>query len=230
MRKRPSISSFSRVAIALAALAGSNTLQTQRCVAEIRLTGVNLFGAEFGEQNLPGTFFVDYRYPSSQEVDYFIGKGMNTFRLPFRWERLQQSQNSAFDATELSRLNGFVSDATSKGAYVIVDPHNFARYFPQPASNTQGSTVGLVGSDVPVSSFADFWSRMANQYKGNDHVIFNLMNEPANMPTEQWFGAAQAAIDAIRNAGAKNLILVPGNGYTGRIAGRQITTAHPTRR
>ena len=94
MRKRPSISSFSRVVIALAALAGSNTLQTQRCVAEIRLTGVNLFGAEFGEQNLPGTFFVDYRYPSSQEVDYFIGKGMNTFRLPFRWERLQRSQNS----------------------------------------------------------------------------------------------------------------------------------------
>ena len=122
---------------------------------------------------------------------------------------------AAFDATELSRLNGFVSDATSKGAYVIVDPHNFARYYPQPASNTQGSTVGLVGSDVPVSSFADFWSRMANQYKGNDRVIFNLMNEPANMPTEQWFGAAQAAIDAIRNAGAKNLILVPGNGYTG---------------
>ncbi len=216
MRKQKSTTSiFWRLAIALAALVGLGSFGKQACHAEIRFTGVNLFGAEFGEQNLPGTFFVDYRYPSSQEVDYFIDKGMNTFRLPFRWERLQRSQNAAFDATELSRLDGFVNDATSKDAYVIVDPHNYARYFPQPASSTQDSTVGLVGSDVPVSAFADFWSHMANEYKDNDHVIFNLMNEPANMPTEQWFGAAQAAINAIRDAGAKNLILVPGNGYTG---------------
>ena len=35
------------------------------------------------------------------------------------------------------------------------------------------------------------------------------------MPTEQWASAANAAIAAIRTAGANNLILVPGNGFTG---------------
>jgi endoglucanase len=35
------------------------------------------------------------------------------------------------------------------------------------------------------------------------------------MPTEQWVGAANAAIAAIRAAGASNLILVPGNAWTG---------------
>jgi endoglucanase len=46
-------------------------------------------------------------------------------------------------------------------------------------------------------------------------VIFNLVNEPNTMPTEQWVGAANAAIQAIRDAGATNLIHVPGNAWTG---------------
>lgn len=35
------------------------------------------------------------------------------------------------------------------------------------------------------------------------------------MPTEQWLAAANAAIAAIRGAGASNLVLVPGNAWTG---------------
>ncbi|HMB95538.1 MAG TPA: hypothetical protein VKK61_05825, partial [Tepidisphaeraceae bacterium] len=75
----------------------------------LQYTGVNLSGAEFGVStghtgtaNLPGNYGSTYVYPddptqniSHTEVDYFIGKGMNTFRLPFRWERLQQSANAA---------------------------------------------------------------------------------------------------------------------------------------
>jgi hypothetical protein len=41
------------------------------------------------------------------------------------------------------------------------------------------------------------------------------MTEPANMDTDQWVGAANAAIAAIRAAGSTNLILVPGTRYTG---------------
>jgi endoglucanase len=41
------------------------------------------------------------------------------------------------------------------------------------------------------------------------------MNEPHNMPTELWVNNSNAAIKAIRNTGALQLILVPGNGWTG---------------
>jgi endoglucanase len=182
--------------------------------AQILYTGVNLSGAEFGATSLPGTYNTDYTYPTNAEVDYFTGKGMNTFRLPFRWERLQPTANTPLNAAELGRMNAFVNYATSKGDYVILDPHNFARYYP--GSNIESSSTNIVGSStVPNSQFADFWSRVATQYKGNSHVIFNLMNEPNTMPTEQWVSAANAAITAIRTAGASNLILVPGNGYTG---------------
>jgi endoglucanase len=197
--------------MALAAVVG---LAAGHARGQVLYTGTNLSGAEFGQTSLPGTYNTDYTYPTNAEVDYFVGKGMNTFRLPFRWERLQQSQNAALNAAELARLSSFVTYATNKGAYVIIDPHNFARYYP-PGGN-QESTANIVGSAaVPNSAFADFWSKVANTYKANSRVIFNLMNEPNNMPTEQWVSAANAAIQAIRATGATNLVLVPGNGYTG---------------
>ncbi len=186
--------------------------------AQTKYTGVNLAGAEFGVSNgnlnLPGTYGTDYTYPTPAEVDYYTGKGMNTFRLPFRWERLQNSQFSAFDTAELGYMDAFVNYATTKGAYVILDPHNFQRYYPS-SSNYQSSEQGLIGSDVSNDAFADFWGKLANHYKGNSKVIFGLMNEPNTMPTEQLVNSSNAAIKAIRNTGATNLILVSGNEWTG---------------
>lgn len=166
--------------------------------------GVNLAGAEFGEGNLPGVYGTHYTYPTNQEVDYFMGKGMTTFRVPFRWERLQQSQYAALDSAELAYLTTFVNYATGEGAHVILDPHNYARYY-----------GGVIGETVPVGAFADFWTHVANEFKSNPRVIFGLMNEPHSMSTELWVDDANTAIDAIRATGATNLILVPGNAWTG---------------
>jgi endoglucanase len=171
----------------------------------VTYTGVNLAGAVFGEGSLPGTYGIHYTYPTAAEIDYFVGKGANTFRLPFRWERLQQTLNAPFNSAELSRLDNFINYATSHGAHVVLDPHNYARY--------HGNVIGSAA--VPHSAFADFWTRLANEYMDNERVIFGLMNEPNSMPTEQWRDGAQAAISAIRNTGATNLIFVPGNAWTG---------------
>ncbi len=167
--------------------------------------GVSLAGAEFGEGSLPGTHGTHYIYPSVASVAYFKAKGMNMVRLPFRWERLQPTLMQTFDAAELSRLADFVDGVTATGVTVLLDPHNYARY--------HGS---LIGSDaVPHAAFADFWSRLAARFKGNDKVAFGLMNEPNAMPTEQWLTAANAALAAIRATGAGNLVTVPGNAWTG---------------
>ena len=168
------------------------------------LRGTTLSGAEFGDGNLPGVFGRDYTYPTNAEVDYFIGKGMTALRVPFRWERMQHAPNANLDATELQRLDSVVSYATARGATVILDPHNYARYAGQ-----------VVGAGIADGALADFWQRMATHYKSNGRTAFALMNEPHDLPTEQWAGAAQAAIDAIRATGAKNLVLVPGNAWTG---------------
>ncbi|MBX3221893.1 MAG: glycoside hydrolase family 5 protein [Labilithrix sp.] len=166
--------------------------------------GVNLAGAEFGDV-LPGAEGRDYEWPTSSEVDYFVAKGMNTFRVGFKWERLQPSAFGGLVSAYLAKLDGLVAYATAKGARVILNPHNFARYY--------GDIVG--SAKVPASAFADLWRRLALLYGDNPRVMFNLVNEPNTMPTEQWVAAANAAIAAIRAAGAGNVIHVPGNGWTG---------------
>lgn len=195
------------VLIALFALVSSFALADDE-----RLFGVNLAGAEFfAGQDGPNSLFAFYDHeitffwPNQLEVDYFKSKGMNSVRLPFRWERLQRELNSPFDPEELGRMQTFVAETTAKGITVILDPHNYARYH-----------GGLIGSNaVPHSAFADFWGRLAALFKDNPKVIFNLMNEPSRMRTDQWRIAANAAIAAIRDTGATNLIFVPGNGWTG---------------
>ena len=173
--------------------------------AQPALTGVNLAGAEFGDGSLPGQYGVDYTYPTPEEIDYFTELGMKVFRLPFRWERLQIAAYADFDTVELRRLDAFVDYANASGAKVVLDPHNYARYY--------GNVIG--SAQLPVEAFRDFWSRLATHYAANDSVIFGLMNEPNSMPTELWFSDANEAIDAIRATGATNLILVPGNAWTG---------------
>ena len=170
------------------------------------LTGVNLSSAEWGEHSFPGNYGTDYIYPDEGEVDYYLGKGMRSFRIGFRWERLQHEFYAPFDATELSRLEGIVRYATGRGARVILNPHNYATY--------DGVLLGPDASNVPYDAFADFWGRLAAVFGDDPLVIFGLNNEPHDLPAEHWLAAANAAIAAIRAEGATNLVAVPGVAWT----------------
>ncbi|MBS2014123.1 MAG: glycoside hydrolase family 5 protein [Deltaproteobacteria bacterium] len=177
---------------------------TVTAAATVTYRGVNLNGPDFGSA-LPGTHGVDYVFPDASDVDYFVGKRMNTFRVAFRWERLQRNARRTFDAAYSKELATLVKTVTARNGYVVLNPQNFARYY--------GNVIG--SSAVPNAVFADLWKRLAQQYKSNPRVLFGLMNEPNTMPTEQWVSAAKAAVSAIRSTGARNVILVPGNGWSG---------------
>ncbi len=167
--------------------------------------GINLAGADFGTGQLPGRLGTDYTYPTSQEIDYYAGKGMSVLRLPFIWERAQLSENGPLNASELAQMDAVVGYAASRGMQVILEPHNFGSGF--------GHLIGSV--DTPDSAFADFWGRLASHFAGRGNVIFGLMNEPHAQTAQQWLGSANAAIAAIRSAGARQEILVPGSYWSG---------------
>lgn len=169
------------------------------------LTGVNIAGAEFAGQKIPGVPDHDYFYPKRTTIDYVAAKGMNVIRVPFRWERIQPTLNGELDPAEYRRLADVVHYATAKKLFVILDVHNYAAY--------GGKPVG--SAEVPVVAFADLWKRLAGKFKKETQVGFGLMNEPKGLPTETWLAATNAAIAQIRAAGARNLVFVPGNGWTG---------------
>ena len=80
-------------------------LQPSACFAQLWYTGVNLSGAEFGKlprQATSAPTARDYTYPTDAEVDYFLSEGMNTFRVPFRWERLQPTPDAPFNSANFT--------------------------------------------------------------------------------------------------------------------------------
>jgi endoglucanase len=165
--------------------------------------GVNLAGAEFG--SVGGAYGTDYIYPSDETIRYFAEKGFTSIRLPFLWERLQPKLRQNFDREEAGRLAHAVRSIRGYGMSAVLDPHNYARY--------QGQMIG--SEAVPVSAFSDFWMRLATMFRNEKDVAFGLMNEPYGISAQDWVGAANAATIAIRQTGARNLVLVPGTAWTG---------------
>ena len=176
-------------------------------IQPLPFTGVSLAGGDFDDPK-PGVRSVygqNYIYPSPAEMDYFRGKGINIIRFPFHWADLQPALNQPLASDVLARLQATVTAATGRGLIVLLDPHDYARYY--------GKVVG--SPEVPDTAFADFWGKTATQFKNNPHVWFGLMNEPHDIPNAQWLSAANAAMAAIRRSGAHNLVLVPGTAWTG---------------
>jgi endoglucanase len=179
----------------------------QNSAQPLQYTGTNISGGEFGhpKQGEALVYGKKFIYPSEKEYRYFASKGMNIIRVPFRWEILQPELRKELVPAELKRLKETVDAGTTKGLTIILDPHNYARYY--------GKVIG--DPEVSNEAFADFWGRLAVTFKDNPRVWFGLMNEPNKMPTQQWLDAANAAVAAIRKTGAKQMILVPGNSWSG---------------
>jgi endoglucanase len=198
-------------AVALSLFALDLILRSGALAGPLPLTGVNLAGGEFWWARKPRgevhpQYGVNYSYPTKAEIDYFSGKGMNLFRYQFLWETLQPQVKTPLEKADLERLKASVRLATSRKLIVVLDPHNYARYY---GTNVVGGPI------VSFADFADFWQRLSLEFKDDPYVWFGLVNEPHDMPTGQWYEAANACIAAIRSGGANNLILVPGNSWSG---------------
>jgi endoglucanase len=172
---------------------------------KFKFLGVNESGAEFGNTAWPGVLGTDYTWPSPSSIDFFMGKGMNTFRVCFLMERMSPPATGltgSFDQTYLSGLKTIVNYITGKGGFALIDPHNFMRYNNAIITNT--------------TSFSTWWKNLATQFISNSNVVFDLQNEPYGIDASVVFQLSQAAINSIRAAGATTqLILVEGTSYTG---------------
>jgi aryl-phospho-beta-D-glucosidase BglC (GH1 family) len=177
---------------------------------EAALVGVNLAGGEFGK--VPGVYDRDYAYPGPRQFDYCQAKGLTVVRLPLRWERIQPKLMDTLDEAELRRLDAAVKLAAERDLKILLDVHNYARYY--------GQVIGT--PEVPNEAFADFWQRLAAHYSDEAAVCgLGLMNEPHDTGG-RWPAAAQAAIDAIRKVNRRHAIFVCGDGWSGAHSWKKI--------
>jgi endoglucanase len=168
------------------------------------LFGVNLSGAEYDPGGtLEGT---NYTYPTDAEIDYYASKGMTVIRLPFLLERVEPVPGGPLSTTELGYIDNVVDYAASKGIDVILDPHDYGDEY--------GTVIGTTAASN--ATFANFWGELASHFASTSNVLFGLMNEPNAVTPTQWLASANAAIAAIRGAGATTQqILVPGTDWDG---------------
>lgn len=168
------------------------------------LPGINLAGAGFAGNVIPGKNGQHYLYPSSDDVNTYSDFGMEIIRLSFLWERLQPSLGGRLNSEQLNLIDIVVNSAAKKNTYVILDVHNYAKY--------RGHLIG--STEVPVSAFTKMWQQLAIAYKDHPNVLFGLMNEPHAHKAKAWANIAQEAITAIRETGAQQAILVPGTNWS----------------
>lgn len=152
--------------------------------------------------------------PYAQKIDFednfnksFYKKvfesGGNVIRVPVhpdRWEK----DNDYFGRY----LDPLVSWAGEKNNYVIIDLHFI------------GNIVTGTGNEMPKikekpKDFAlNFWKQAASYFKEVPNVIFEICNEPALITSEEWYKSAEEIVAAIRQTGAKQLIIVGGIDYS----------------
>lgn len=169
----------------------------------INLVGVNLAGAEFGA-SMPGRYQTDYIYPGEADFKRYADMDIKLVRLPFRWERLQPKLNTELNAAELGRLMNTLDHASKHGVQVILDMHNYYRYF--------GKLIA--SGDVPISAFADSWQRIAQKVSNHSALYgYGLMNEP-HSTNGKWPEAALAASKAIRQIDRDGWIYVAGDRWS----------------
>lgn len=167
-------------------------------------------------------------YPDAL-LDWYSEKGVAAVRVMFTWEAVQPALGGPVPSGSpgyldyWADLTDVIARLLSQNIYVILCPWQF--------NKASGDTdIVYDGSPFASADFADFWARFAsamNVWTGDDQrVAFDLINEPhthaesGDKPGDigitlvDWFACAQAAIDAIRAAGATNTIFVPGMAYT----------------
>jgi len=188
----------------------------------VKYRGINRAGFEYGDDwdgwEGPSDFNIPTAAALATELAFYATKGFNIIRLPISWERMQHNLGGSFDEEYKQQVLAFVNQANVVGWIVIIDLHNYCRYalnaFDDKGNQTnppvyQRKVLGQ--PELTTGHLIDIWTKLATLFLGNPRVIFNLMNEPHDLPivTDDWFKSIQAVINAIRATGATQLVLVP---------------------
>lgn len=173
--------------------------------ANLPLVQINVAGAAFGEQKLPGNVGYNYFFPTFNDLEQWRVRHVKVIRFPILWERLQPRLNGDFDPAYATLIDTFLTQVSQKGMTAILDVHNYGAY--------RGKIVG--SSEVPLSAYRDLWSRIAGRWHGRTGLHgYDLMNEPHDEADPGWPAAAQAGIDGVRSVDTIRPIYVEGRAWS----------------
>lgn len=189
----------------------------------IRLIGVDQAGAESVCVAGKG-FGVPQASAASAVIATMKSWKVNAVRLPLNedcWLGINLPKPQFGGAPYRSAIVNYVNELNAAGLAVILDLH-------WSAPGSQLATGGEVMADEDHSP--SFWTSVATSFKGHRGVIFDLYNEPRDIPfsclvdggcvEHGWKVAGyNQLISDVRHAGATNVIMVAGNDFAANPTG-----------
>ncbi len=211
---------------------------------QVILRGVDRSGTEYACVQGNGIFDGEV---DQAAVTAMKNWGVNAVRVPLNeacWNA-ESYVNSAYAGTNyINGIKSYVSLLNSNGIDVILDLHWTDGTYTGPSAGsctTAQQAEAFCQKPMPDAAQAiPFWSSVASTFKGNDAVIFDLFNEPFasradnNNSTEGWqcwatgspctgisypVAGMQQMVNAVRGAGANNVIMLGGEEYSNDLTG-----------
>jgi endoglucanase len=205
---------------------------------QVILRGVDRSGTEYACVQGNGIFDGEV---DQAAVTAMKNWGINAVRVPLNeacWNGESYVAAADAGANYQNAIKSYVSLLNSNGMDVILDLHwTDGTYTGPSAGNCTSAEAAEAFCQKPMPDSAQaipFWSSVATAFKGNDSVIFDLFNEPFasradnNNTTEGWqcwetgspctgisypVAGMQQMINAVRGAGANNVIMLGGEEY-----------------
>ncbi len=231
-----------------------NKLVNSATGAQVTLHGVNRSGTEYSCVQGNGIF--DGPSDQASLTAMKTWGPVNAVRVPLNeacWNA-ESYVNSSFAGTNyINAIKAYVSLLNSNGMVAILDLHWTDGAY-------SGNSAGNCGSNNPAEAFCQkpmpdsaqaipFWTSVANTFKGNDAVIFDLFNEPfasradtgSDSTTEGWtcwenggtctgisyqVAGMQQMVNAVRSTGANNVLMLGGEEFSNDMT--QWLTHEPT--
>ena len=207
---------------------------------QVILRGVDRSGTEYACVQGNGIFDGEV---DQAAVSAMKSWGINAVRVPLNeacWNA--ESYVTAADAgtNYINAIKSYVSLLNSNGLVAILDLHWTDGVYTGPSAGCSSAQATCQKPMPDAAQAIPFWSSVAATFKGNDAVIFDLFNEPYasradnNNSAEGWqcwatgspctgisypVAGMQQMINAVRGAGASNVIMLGGEEYSNDLTG-----------
>jgi hypothetical protein len=203
--------------------------------AQVILRGVDRSGTEYACVQGNGIFDGPNDQASITAIKSW-GSKVNAVRVPLNeacWNA-ESYVNSAYAGTNyINAIKAYVSLLNSNGLVAILDLHWTDGTYTGPSSGCSSAQATCQKPMPDAAQAIPFWTSVANTFKGNDAVVFDLFNEPyASRATGStasgwtcWLSGGtcsgisyqvagmQSMVNAVRSTGANNVLMLGGEEY-----------------
>jgi hypothetical protein len=207
---------------------------------QVILRGVDRSGTEYACVQGNGIFDGEV---DQAAVTAMLSWKVNAVRVPLNeacWNAESYVTAADAGANYINAIKSYVSLLNSNGLVAILDLHWTDGTYTGPSAGCSSAQATCQKPMPDAAQAIPFWTSVANTFKGNDAVIFDLFNEPYasradnNNSAEGWqcwatgspctgisypVAGMQQMINAVRGAGANNVIMLGGEEYANDLTG-----------